>query len=80
MPVGNIWEKDPNEFYVIVKNSGAGKLNQWQEVSINVLEEFKKHFKKDPSKNPTAVGIMTDGNAVHSPAGCDYGDFRISGV
>ncbi len=79
LPVGNIWEKDPKQFYVVVKSSGSANLNQWQEVSINVVEEFKKYFGKDPSKNPTAVGIMSDGNAVHAPAGCDYSDFRISG-
>ncbi|MBF0492116.1 MAG: DUF3047 domain-containing protein [Deltaproteobacteria bacterium] len=79
LAVGNVWEKDPKEFFVIVKSSGAAKLNQWQEVSVNVLEEFKKHFGKNPSKNPSAVGIMTDGNAMHSASGCDYGDFRISG-
>ncbi|MBL7685053.1 MAG: DUF3047 domain-containing protein [Deltaproteobacteria bacterium] len=78
LPVGHIWEKEPGKFYVIVADSGEGKLNQWQEKSINILEDFKKIYKKEPWKDPTGIGIMTDGNAVHAASGCDYADFRLA--
>jgi len=78
LPVGHVWEKDPGKFYIIVASSGAAKLNQWQNIQVNVLEDYKKYFKKDPSKDPSGIGLLTDGNAMHSPAACDYGDFAIS--
>lgn len=78
LPVGYVWEKDPGKFFVIVKTSGAANLNQWQDVKANVLEDYKKYFKKDPNKDPSGIGLLTDGNAMHVTASCDYGDFKIS--
>jgi DUF3047 family protein len=78
LPVGHVWEKEPGKFYIIVLASGASQLNQWKSEKVNVVEDFKKYFKKDPSKNPSGIGIMTDGNATHTPAACDYTDFTIS--
>lgn len=78
LPVGHVWEKDPGKFYIIVATSGASALGKWKNQKINVEEDFKKYFKKDPWKDPSGIGIMTDGNATHSPAACDYGDFEIS--
>ena len=77
LPVGHVWEKDPGKFYVIVKASGKAGLNQWQSEKVNVIEDFKKHFGKDPKKDPSGIGIMTDGNAMHSSAACDYAGFVI---
>ncbi|MFO1519456.1 MAG: DUF3047 domain-containing protein [bacterium] len=78
LPPGHVWAKEPGEFYVVVMDSGSGKLGQWQEQKANVLADFKKLFGKDPSRDPTAIGIMTDGNATHTASACDYGDFVIS--
>ncbi len=78
LPVGHVWEKDPGKFYIIVAASGASKLNQWQTVKVNIAEDYKKYFKKDPKKDPSGIGLLTDGNATHSPASCDYMDFKIS--
>ncbi len=78
LPVGHVWEKDPGKFYIIVKASGSSKLKQWQNVKVNIVEDYKKYFKKDPSKDPSGIGILTDGNATHSAASCDYTDFMIS--
>lgn len=78
LPVGSVWEKEPGKFFIIVKASGASQLNQWQNVKINILEDYKKYFKKNPSKDPSGIGILTDGNATHSAAACDYMDFAIS--
>jgi DUF3047 family protein len=78
LPAGHVWEKEPGKFYIIVLASGPSRLNQWKSEKVNVVEDFKKYFKKDPSKNPSGIGIMTDGNATHTPAACDYTDFTIS--
>jgi hypothetical protein len=78
LPVGHVWEKDPGKFYVIVRASGKGGLNQWHSEKVNVIEDYKKYFGKDASRNPSGIGIMTDGNATHSAASCDYSGFAIS--
>lgn len=78
LPVGHVWEKDPGKFFIVVADSGSSSINRWKSHQINVLEDYKKYFKKEPSKNPSGIGIMTDGNAVHQPAGCDYSNFALS--
>ncbi len=78
LPVGHVWEKQPGKFYIIVAASGVGNLNRWENEKINVVEDYKKYFKKDPTRDPSGIGLMTDGNATHTPSACDYGDFRIS--
>lgn len=78
-PAGEVIEKKPGKFYILVKESGSKNLNQWRTVSVNVVEDFKKYFKADPTKDPNGFGILTDGNATHTPSSCDYDDFRISG-
>ncbi len=75
LPTGYVWEKEAGKFYVIVKSSGAGQLNQWQSQEVNVLEDYEKYFKEKPSGNPTGIGILTDGNATHTPSSCDYQGF-----
>ncbi len=78
LPVGHVWEKDPGKFFIIVNASGTGQLNQWKNEKVNILEDYKKYFKKDPKKDPSGIGILTDANAMHSTAACDYADFAIS--
>lgn len=77
LPVGHVWEKDPGKFYIIVLASGPKGLNRWESKAVDVTADFKKYFKKDPSKNPSGIGLMTDGNATHSPSACDYKGFVI---
>ena len=77
-PVGNVWEKDKGKFYIIVKQSGPASLGKWQHVSINVAEDYQKVFQKQDLKQPFGISILTDGNAVHQTAACDYDDFSIS--
>lgn len=78
LPVGHVWEKESGKFYVIVLSSGNKSLKKWQSMMANIYEDYKKYFKKEPSKNPSGIGILTDGNATHSKAACDYGDFSLS--
>lgn len=78
LPIRYVWEKKPGKFYVIVLESGRKSLNRWKKEGINILEDYQKYFSTDPSKNPSGIGIMTDGNATHSKAACDYAKFVIS--
>lgn len=78
LPVGTVVEKKPGKFYMIVLESGKKNLGHWQTTAVNVLEDYKRLFKADPEKEPSGFGILTDGNATHTPAACDYDDFRIS--
>jgi len=78
LPVGYVWEKEPGKFYIIVLASGPSNVGKWESEKVNVLEDYKKYFKKDPKKDPSGVGIMSDANAMHSVAACDYTGFMVS--
>ena len=79
LPRGRVIEDRPQEFYVIITESGRKNLGHWQTVTLNILEEYRRFFKSDPSKNPSGIGLLTDGDGRKSPAVCDYDDFEISG-
>ena len=46
---------------------------------VNVLDDYKALFGHDLDKNPSGIGLLTDGTAVEKPSGCDYSSFAISG-
>ena len=71
-------KKNPGKFYIIVKESGSSGVGKWREETVEVKADYAKYFGKELTKKPSGVGVMTDGNAVHQPAACDYADFRIS--
>lgn len=82
LPVGTIHAKTPGKMYFIVLDSGAGNLGKWRSHTVNVLEDYKKAFGSEPPKDlqSQGIGILTDGNATHSRAACDYDDFvRLKG-
>ena len=78
LPIGSFWEKEPGKMVIIAKASGSGKAGTWQNVTIEVPKDYREYFRREESKAPSGIGIMTDGNAVHQPAECDYADFRLS--
>lgn len=78
LPAGTVVEKKPGKFYILVMDSGAGQVGSWQTKSVNVLDDYKRLFKADPTQQPAGFGILTDGNATNTPAACDYDDFKIS--
>ena len=68
--INYIWSnKEQNEKYITsaytdrakmaILNSGEGKLNLWQEHTVNVLENYKKAFGEEPPANVT-LAIMSD--------------------
>lgn len=82
LPVGTVVTKEPGKMYFIVLDSGAGNAGRWRSHKVNVLEDYKKVFGHDAPKDTQSqgIGVLTDGNATHSRAACDYDDFaRIKG-
>jgi len=73
---GSYWAKNPGKFYIISKQ--MGKVGSWVEETVAVADDYQKYFDRVMEKNPSGIGVMTDGNATHQPAACDYADFRIS--
>lgn len=78
-PVGHIVKKNPNKFHIVIQESGPAKdTNAWHRVAINVPDDYKKNFEEELKKNPTGIGMLTDGNALHVTSSCDYDDLTIS--
>ncbi len=78
LPAGTVKEDTPGKFFVVVAASGAKERGEWQTVAVNVVDEYRRLFKVAPSRNPSGIGLLTDGDGTHSPAICDYDDFRLS--
>lgn len=77
-PVGTVVKKDPGKMDIFVKQSGPPKSpGQWQTVTVNVPADYQKAFGEPLDKNPTGIGMLTDGNALHVKSACDYDDFVI---
>lgn len=75
LPVGATHTKQEGKMYFRVLESGAG--SGWRSHTVNVVADYTKFFGHAPEKNPVGIGILTDGNATHSPAACDYDDFAL---
>lgn len=75
---GSYWAKNPGKFYIISKETGSANLGNWREETVSVKDDYLRYFGKALEKRPSGIGVMTDGNATHQPAACDYSDFRIS--
>lgn len=78
LPAGTVVEKKPGKFYILVLDSGPGSVGSWVTKTVNIVEDYKRLFKAEPTGDPDGFGILTDGNATHTPSACDYDDFRIS--
>lgn len=76
LPVGTVIEKKPGRFFIVSKERSSSK--EWHRVTVNVLEDYRRLFKKDPNRAPSGFGILTDGNALQTTASCDYDDFVIA--
>ncbi len=77
LPVGTVV---PNAYTdrlrMIVVESGAGNLNQWQSYRRNVYEDYKQAFGEEPP-NVSGVAIMTDTDNTGESATAYYGDIRL---
>lgn len=59
---------------IIVLESGPDKLGKWVDEKVNLVNDFKLLFGKNPPK-VIAIGLLTDSNNTHSSASADYDDF-----
>ncbi|MBI4365284.1 MAG: DUF3047 domain-containing protein [Deltaproteobacteria bacterium] len=75
LPPGTTRVKEANKMYFTVLDKGPA--TSWRAHKVHVLQEYQKFFGKAPEKAPVGIGILTDGNATHTPAACDYDDFTI---
>ena len=78
LPVGQTVSRREGKLKIRVEESGGSNLNKWRQVSVNVPKDYSALFGKPLEKKPTGIGILTDGNATHTAAACDYADFIIS--
>ncbi len=61
---------------MIVAESGRDKLGAWQQVTRNIVEDYRRAFGEAPGKI-TAVGIMTDTDNTGGNAHAWYGDIAF---
>ena len=78
LPPGTVVTRRGGKLKIKVLDSGYDKMGQWINHSVDVLSDYQALFGRPLKKNPSGIGILTDGNAVHKPAGCDYTDFIVS--
>lgn len=64
---------------MIVAESGRNKLGNWQEVTRNVYEDFKRAFGEEPG-TITSIGIMTDTDNTGANVQAYYGDIEFRRV
>ncbi len=61
---------------MIVAESGRDRLGRWQEVTRNIVEDYRRAFGGEPGMI-TAVGIMTDTDNTGDTAHAWYGDIAF---
>ncbi|MBI4126255.1 MAG: DUF3047 domain-containing protein [Deltaproteobacteria bacterium] len=79
LPSGKTVTRKEGKLKISVLDSGKSDVGTWQEHAVDVKKDYEKLFGEPLKKNPAGIAILTDGNATHSPAACDYDDFVISG-
>lgn len=77
LPAGTVVSRREGKLKIKVLDSGMKNKGKWVAHKTNVVEDYKALFGGDLKKNPSGIALLTDGNAVHKPAGCDYADFKI---
>jgi hypothetical protein len=60
---------------VVLRTGGGGR--EWVEERVNVLEDYKRYFKKDDVPKPEGLAVLTDSDDTASRARGDYARFRI---
>ena len=78
LPVGKVVTRRKGTLKIKIADSGSSHLNQWRYHTVNVPSDYQKVFGRKLKKNPSGIGILTDGNATHTTSSCDYSNFIIS--
>jgi len=61
---------------MIVAESGRDRLGTWQEVTRNIIEDYRRAFGEEPGRI-TAIGIMTDTDNTGDNVHAWYGDIEF---
>ena len=61
---------------IVVLENGTTPLNQWVAEEVNVYEDYRRLFNKEPEE-VKALGILTDADDTSSEASADYDDIFI---
>lgn len=78
LSTGRVVTRRDGNLKIKVLDSGPSGVGRWASHGVNVPADYEALFGRKLAKNPAGIAILTDGNAVHKPAGCDYKDFSIS--
>jgi hypothetical protein len=68
--------KHTSRVRMIVVETGRDKLGNWQDVTRNVIEDYRRAFGEEPGRI-SAVGIMTDTDNTGSNVHAYYGDIQF---
>jgi len=79
LPAGKVVTRRDGKLKIKVLDSGSAKVGSWVSHKVDVVKDYEELFGKKLDKNPSGIGLLTDGNALHVPSGCDYRGFAISG-
>jgi hypothetical protein len=61
---------------VVVLQSGAARVGEWQQEVINYYQDYKDFFGEEPGK-VIGIAVLTDSDATKSVAEAHYDDFSL---
>ena len=77
LPIGTVIDSPyAKKTKIVVLQNGTSRLNTWVTEEVNVYEDYKRLFSKEPDE-VQAVGILTDADDTSSEAMADYDDIFL---
>jgi hypothetical protein len=77
VPQGTHLTSSGGRTQVRVLQTGTEGKDRWVEERVNVLEDFKKHFKTGSVPTPEGIAVLTDADDAGSHARGDYAKLRV---
>ena len=77
LPIGTVIDSPyASKTKIVVLQNGTSPTNRWITEEVNVYEDYRKLFSKEPDE-VQAVGILTDADDTSSEAMADYDDIFL---
>lgn len=77
LPIGTVIDSPyASKTKIVVLQNGTSPLNTWITEEVNVYDDYRKLFNKEPEE-VHAVGILTDADDTSSEAMADYDDIFL---
>ena len=77
LPIGTVIDSPyASKTKIVVLQNGTSPLNTWITEEVNVYDDYRKFFNKEPDE-VQAVGILTDADDTSSEAMADYDDIFL---